>query len=491
MVNRRQFLMNSAAAAGTLALPIRSLVPAAQAADGFFELKAVRAKASLLGPGEPETDVWSYNNVVPGPVVRARRGEQVKVRLINELDDPTTIHWHGIRIENAMDGVAGLTQAPVKPGDSFDYVFTVPDAGTYWYHSHNKSWEQMARGLYGRLIIDGDVDTDAFATDHTLMIDDWRLGNNGAIDEQSFGSMMDWSHGGRLGNWVTVNGTSYPEMTLSATGANRLRLVNPSNARIYEIVFKGLKAHLIGLDGQVFDKPRPVEGPLALSPAQRIDLAVFSDGGEAAEMLALNGDGQLGIAGFSLSKDGGASSGQVPVLKPNTLAEPNLDDALSLDLNMQGGAMGMMTGARMGGGMMEGMGRGMGGMGGMGRGMGGGMMGMRDLVQNGFAWAFNGVAGMPEKPLFSVPRGRTVRMTMINDTRWPHAMHLHGHHFRVLSRDGEPEPGTPWRDTVTTGVAEAQKVEIAFVADNPGKWLLHCHMTEHMAAGMVTWFEVV
>ncbi len=120
--------------------------------------------------------------------------------------------------------------------------------------------------------------------------------------------------------------------------------------------------------------------------------------------------------------------------------------------------------------------------------MGGGMMGMRDLVQNGFAWAFNGVAGMPDKPLFSAPRGRSVRMTIVNDTRWPHAMHLHGHHFRVLSRDGRPEPDTPWRDTVTTGAL--QNVEIAFVADNPGKWLLHCHMPEHMAAGMVTWFEV-
>jgi len=113
---------------------------------------------------------------------------------------------------------------------------------------------------------------------------------------------------------------------------------------------------------------------------------------------------------------------------------------------------------------------------------------MRDLVQNGFAWAFNGVAGMPETPLFKVPRGRTVRLTMVNDTRWPHAMHLHGHHFRVLARDGRPEPHTPWRDTVTAGTG--QKIEIALVADNPGKWLLHCHMTEHMAAGMMTWFEV-
>jgi FtsP/CotA-like multicopper oxidase with cupredoxin domain len=476
MINRRHFMLSGAAALGGAALP---WIPA-RAADGFVELKAVRAKSPLLGPDGPPTDVWSYNGAVPGPVVRARRGETVKVRLINELDDPTTIHWHGIRIDNAMDGVAGLTQEPVKPGDSFDYVFSVPDAGTYWYHSHNKSWEQMARGLYGRLIIDGDAE--GFASDHTLMIDDWRLTEGGAIDEGSFGAMMDWSHAGRLGNWVTVNGSSYPELDLVAGSANRLRLVNPSNARIYELVFKGVDAQLIALDGQMFDKPRPIEEPLMLSPAQRADIVVVPKAEGEAEMLALNGNEQIGLAGFKVMP-AGAQSNATPILKPNSLAEPDLNDAVAVDLYMEGGAMGMMQGARMGGGGMaeEGM---------MGGGMtgGGGMMGMRDLVQNGFAWAFNGVAGMPETPLFKTPRGRTVKLTMVNDTRWPHAMHLHGHHFRVLSRDGRPEPHTPWRDTVTAGAG--QKIEIALVADNPGKWLLHCHMAEHMAAGMVTWFEV-
>ncbi len=345
-MDRREFLIGGAAAGGALMLPHSPTF----ANDGFVELKAVRARASLLGAGQPETDVWSYNGVVPGPVVRARRGEQIKVRLINELDEPTTIHWHGIRIENAMDGVAGLTQEPVKPGESFDYVFTAPDAGTYWYHSHNKSWEQMARGLYGRLIIDGDAD--GFATDHTLMIDDWRIGEDGGIDERSLGSMMDWSHGGRLGNWVTVNGASFPELALAAGGANRLRLVNPSNARIYELVFKGLDVQLIGFDGQVFDRPRPVDGPLPLSPAQRADLVAFGDGSENAEILAVNGDGLVGLAGFALSGEAGATgTAEVPALTQNSLPEPDLGDALAVDLVMEGGAMGMMTGARMGRGM--------------------------------------------------------------------------------------------------------------------------------------------
>jgi FtsP/CotA-like multicopper oxidase with cupredoxin domain len=476
MINRRQFVLGSVlGSAATTVLP--GLHGAVMAQDGFIEIRAVRARAPLLGPDSPMTDVWSYNGQVPGPVVRAARGETIRVRLINELDDPTTIHWHGIRIDNAMDGVAGLTQEPVKPGESFDYVFTAPDAGTYWYHSHNKSWEQLARGLYGRLIVEGDAE--GFAADHTLMIDDWRLDDGGAIDERSMGSMMDWSHGGRLGNWVTVNGTSYPELELAAGAANRLRLVNPSNARIYELEFKGLQAQLIALDGQMFGEPRPLDGPLVLSPAQRADVMVTPKTEGEGELLALSGRERVGLAGFQITAGDGSASA-APVLKANILPEPDPDDTLGVRLVMEGGAMGMMQGARMGrNGMTGGMSGGM---------SGGGMMGMRDLVQNGFAWAFNGVAGMPDKPLFAVPRGKSVRLTMVNDTRWPHAMHLHGHHFRVYSRDGRPEAQTPWRDTVLMNAGET--VEIGFVADNSGKWLIHCHMAEHMAAGMVSWFDV-
>lgn len=115
--------------------------------------------------------------------------------------------------------------------------------------------------------------------------------------------------------------------------------------------------------------------------------------------------------------------------------------------------------------------------------------GMRDLMEAGKVWSFNGIAGSHHDPaLFSTALGRTVRMPIVNDTRWPHAIHLHGHHFKVLSRNGAPVAREEWRDTVLT--APSERVEIAFVADNPGKWMLHCHMLEHQAAGMMSWFEV-
>lgn len=116
--------------------------------------------------------------------------------------------------------------------------------------------------------------------------------------------------------------------------------------------------------------------------------------------------------------------------------------------------------------------------------MSGRRMEMRDLAAAGKVWAFNGIAGMPDRPLLEASRGETVRLTMVNDTAWPHAMHLHGHHFRVLGPNG---PG-PLRDT--TLMERGETAEIAFVADNPGDWLLHCHMLEHSAGGMMTWLRV-
>jgi FtsP/CotA-like multicopper oxidase with cupredoxin domain len=473
-MDRRGFLKAGSAALAMAAAPWQAgSAFSGETADGFTVLRARTGTAPLLGDQGGPTPVWAYNGITPGPAIRARRGETVKVRLVNELDQPTTIHWHGIRIDNAMDGVPDLTQQAVPPGGSFDYEFTVPDAGTYWYHTHNRSWEQMARGLYGPLIVDGD--TDGVAQDLTLIVDDWRLAPDGAIDAASFDNMMDWSHAGRLGNWVTINSLDNPRFDLKTGAATRLRLINTANARIFTLSIDGLDMRLAGLDGQVFDRPVALDAPLVLSPAQRADVIVKPEAAGSHALLAADGGEQVAVAQFQVSGPAGDPGADI-VLKPNTLPEPDLGSALAVELLMEGGAMGMMGSARMGGGP------------GMEPGPGG-MMDMRELVANGMVWAMNGVAGIPKLPLFSAKRGQSVRLTMINETRWPHAMHLHGHHFRVLSRDGKPEPLTPWRDTVT--LDPLQRAEIALLADNPGKWLLHCHMLEHIASGMMTWFEVV
>ena len=475
MLSRRKLLAASGAAVGLVAsAPLRSL---AQDSNGFEELVAGPATVPLLGSEGPPSELWTYGGTSPGPVIRARQGDVVKIRLRNHLPQPTSTHWHGIRIDNAMDGVTGLTQDAVPPGGFFDYQFVAPDAGTYWYHSHNKSWEQLARGLYGPLIIE---EKDPLHVDREmiLIIDDWRLDEGGQIHTASFGQMRDWSHAGRLGNWLTINGVSTPDLKVRRGERLRLRLINCANARIVNLKLDGLAPLLIALDGQPLAQPESIgpDGVLTLAPAQRADLLLdvaLAPGESAAIVEASRQDGiVIGRVVSEGDAGNGLAGGEIPSLASNLLPEPDLSDPLKLNLVMAGGAMGGLGSA-----VYQGR-----------------ELSMRDLVASGQVWAFNGVAGMPEKPLAHIQAGRNVVLNFVNDTAWPHAMHVHGHHFRTIARNGRPVNGSddgghgPWRDTELVGPEET--ITVAFLADNPGKWLIHCHMLEHQAAGMKTWFEV-
>jgi len=169
-------------------------------------LTAKPGTAQLVPGAFDPTPIWGYDGGVPGPELRVRQGDRLTRRFTNALPHASTIHWHGIRIDNAMDGVAGLTQPSVKPGDDFLYDFEVPDAGTYWYHPHDRTYEQAARGLYGALIVE-EAEPPWVDRDLVLILDDWRLARDATI-EDTFGAMHDMSHAGRIGNLITVNGRS-------------------------------------------------------------------------------------------------------------------------------------------------------------------------------------------------------------------------------------------------------------------------------------------
>ncbi len=472
-INRRNFLKTAGAGLGALSLP--TLV-VARTDNGVIDLRATKAPQKLAGEAYPASDLWLYNGSSPGPEIRVNQGDTVRVKFTNELDEPTSVHWHGIRIANAMDGVAGLTQEAVKPGDTFEYIFDVPDAGTFWYHAHNKSWEQVARGLHGSLIVDEPsplVDRDH---DLTLVIDDWRLDDDGTIHLASLGNLGDWSHAGRLGNWVTVNGRSQPTFKLTKSGTYRLRLINAANARILQIDPGAIGAKLVGYDGFLFEAPRDTDGELiTLTPAQRVDLLLDLDdasrnqhdaGGFALQEMS--GRQALDIALFEIV-EGNLPQPQKPdlVLHQNKIAIPDIGSAQNIFLIMEGGAMGGM-------GRMMHQGR---------------MMERGDIRRTGQMWAFNGVANLGDEPLFRAKIGETIVLSTDNQTAWPHGIHVHGHHFQLLEHNGRALKYNDWRDTFT--IDRDETVKIAFVADNPGKWLLHCHMLEHAAAGMNSWFEVV
>ncbi|MEK9936853.1 MAG: multicopper oxidase family protein, partial [Rhodobiaceae bacterium] len=212
------------------------------------------------------------------------RGEELEVEFLNNLDVPTTMHWHGIRNLNEMDGVPDLTQAAIEPGERFTYRFPLQDAGSFWYHAHNKGWEQLARGLYGPLIV-REPDEVSGPRDITLVAEDWRRDEDYRLHEDSFGSLMDWSHQGRLGNWLTVNGTTDPEIPV-ASGTVRLRLINAANARTLAFrLGNGAPMRIVALDGApctVFEAES-----VRLAPAQRVDvLASFDDGQTVLEEIS-------------------------------------------------------------------------------------------------------------------------------------------------------------------------------------------------------------
>ncbi len=465
-LNRRSLLLGGASTAvsGLIHFPTVRLSQAT-AADGFIELTAAEADQNLYRQDGPTSKLWSYNGKTPGPEIRVKKGERIRVRFTNKLEEPSSIHWHGIRIINSMDGVSGLTQEPVTPGESFDYDFVAPDAGIYWYHAHNKSWNQVGRGLYGPLIVE---ETEpAFNADHdlTLLIDDWRLIRPGVLDTASFGSLMDWTHGGRLGNFMTVNGGVQPEFHLNAGEAYRLRLINAANARVLELDPNRFSAKVLAYDGQALPEPAKLQyAPFLLGPAQRADLLVFPDRDFALEELS--GKEPIEIVRFKTFGDS-VGAQLVPSVKGNKLPEPDLGSARKVRVVIEGGAMGGHVEVTYQGRKLEGE-------------------AFREAKQ---FWAFNGIANIADEPLFSAKRGETILLETVNKTTWLHAMHVHGHHFRIINRsDSDIDEGKPLRDTFMIG--PDQTTQIAFVADNPGKWLYHCHMLEHAAAGMNTWFEV-
>lgn len=457
-LNRRQFI--AATAASTVLGAGRA--PAAETG----ELRARVAEIQLLPEEYGLTRIWGFDGIAPGPEIRVAKGGRVRKRLMNELPDATSTHWHGIRIDNAMDGVAGLTQEPIAPGASFDYDFVAPDAGTYWYHAHKRSFEQVARGLHGALIVEEPEPID-IDREEVLILDDWLIDPETAQIANNFGAMHDLSHAGRLGNYVTTNGTYNLTKTVRRNERQRLRLINAAGARIFRLGLKGLDGWVVALDGMPLAQPRPVEEAFLLAPAQRMDLVVdvTAEVGEAGHLVQVGRDESFSQVAFEVAAEGTRARRDAPAaLPPNTHAAPDLGQARQIDLLMQGGAMGGMRGAMMGGRMSS----------------------MRDMAQSGNFWAFNGaVGGMEGEPLVALSRGETVRLKIANDTAFPHAMHLHGMHFHETAPDGSLGA---LRDTTLIDRGETR--DIVFVADNPGKWLLHCHMLSHAASGMMTWIDV-
>ena len=461
-VTRRNLLKG---AASLVAVPFATFPRFSHAGRHTEVLEPMPGKVQLLPDSYPATEVWGYGGTVPGPEIRVAQSSRVSRRLVNSLAQPTSIHWHGIRIDNRLDGVPGLTQQAVPLGGSFDYDFKVPDAGTYWYHSHARSTEQVARGLYGALIVEEPAVPD-IDREEVLILDDWLLQENGQLFP-SFMSRRDRSHSGRNGNFITTNGQFRFTLPARQHERVRLRLINAANARIFPLALRGLRGWIVALDGMPLEKPEPVGDMFFLAPAQRADLIVdvSAEPGGTAYLERL--DNNRAHAQVSIPVKGVASTAVRPVpyaLFPNPQLVPDsLSNTVNAQLVMEGGAMGRLSTAILNGERKS----------------------FPQLVQANQFWAFNGVVGSTDEPLVDVERGETVRLRIKNDTMFPHGMHLHGQHFCEIDKNGELGP---MRDTLLVFRGEVR--EITFVADNPGHWLFHCHTLSHQNSGMKTWIRI-
>lgn len=472
---RRTFLKQSAGIALASAV-MPAAIAQRPAGSGWTDLEAVIGTQQLAPAEYPRTAIWGYNGMTPGPMLRLVQGERLRVRLSNKLPGrDTTIHWHGVRVPNGMDGVPQVTQSPVGPGQIFEYEFIARDAGTYWYRSQTRAYEQVARGLHGALIVSEPTPIDV---DREILwvIADWRLNRKAAIQED-FNDLHDLSHAGRLGSVITINGRISREVPLEVRAGERirLRLVNASVARILGLRFADHDPQAIAFDGQPVEPHAFGKRGLTLGPGMRTDL-ILDCGGRPGQRHAVEDayyPGERTDVTEIVYRDEAplrSAFGPTPRLPPNPVPEPDVARAERHELVIQGGAMGSLREARVQGKLLT--------------------IGQL-LREHHLGWAVNGTAGtgQGDVPLLSLKRGGHYVITIRNGTGWAHPIHLHGYAFRLITRNGRPEQYRPWGDTVI--VERRESIEIAFVADNPGIWMLQCQTLLHQEGGLQGFVEVV
>ena len=375
---------------------------------------------------------WTYNGVVPGPELRVVQGDRVHVTLVNHLPVATTIHWHGIAVPNAEDGVAGVTQDAVPPGANAVYDFVVRDPGTYWYHSHQDTADQLPLGLYGPLVV-LPAGAPAAGRDYPLVIHQ-AVGGSGGL---------------------AVNGAAAPRLDAAPGEPVRLRIISAvpgaEDGAPEQLVLLGAPYVVAALDGHDLHGPQALEAErLPLEIGQRIDLVFTMPARGAVRLVDANGDESLTIG-----------SGGAP-------AAPALDGLPQLDLTRYGTPAPDPLLGRAAFDVTFPL-----------------VLGNQPGFREGTFEEIHTINGSaaPYGPMFMVRPGQAVRLHIVNRTDESHPIHLHGHVMTLLDRDGRPFEGSPiHQDTVLVG--RQQTVDVAFLADNPGLWMLHCHVLMHAATGM-------
>ena len=460
--------------------------------DGVREIRLEAGEVMWeLAPGK-RIKAMTYNGQVPGPELRVQAGERVRVVLTNALAEPTTIHWHGVDVPNAMDGVPGVTQKPVNPGETFVYEFEARPAGTRWYHTHFQGHRQLDLGLYAPLIIEpAQPEPFPFDREYTLVLDDWATGSGrplpstqegtagsrggmGGMMGRGMGRMMEGmmgrdGMGGMMGgahtpayDTMTINGKAYPATAPLAVRQGervRLRLINASADHTHIVRLAGHRLQVTHTDGNPLVRPVAVDA-VPISPSERYDVFFVADRpgvwflycaepghAGAGEQVRVVYEGyeeakpeapMEGAAGLRVWRYGLGQGREI--LPPPSGREHTFDLTLS-----------------------------------------GGMMGSD-------AWTINGKQ-YPRTDPMHLRKGDLARVRLLNHSMEAHPMHLHGQSFTVLAINGQRLAQPLVKDSVDVEAHMGSAV-IAFTAANPGDWLFHCHKPMHMEGGMIALAQI-
>ncbi len=407
-----------------------------------------------------QSPALGFNGEFPAPVIRAKQGVPIRILFKNNLQQATTIHWHGIRLDIKMDGVPFLSQDPVRPGESFLYEFTCPDAGTFWYHPHMHSVEQLGKGLVGALIVEEQT-PQAFDEDLIIGLKDWRLDKQGQFLPLSIPRHA--ARAGTLGTVKTVNGQLKPTIDVPAGGLVRLRFLNLDSSRVYHLSLKDMQADIIAIDGSPVETPRPLSTH-DMGAGMRLDVALQLPESTGQEITIYDNKGRGYFEIFRLrttTPKRALLNEPLTALPPNPLPTLDLPSAQTLHFEFEwAGALSPVSPD--------------------------GKVDQTFWTINRRAWEGLSATSLPA-PLATVPLGKTVIMHLHNATPHGHPIHMHGIIFTVLKSD-KREIDPFQSDTVL--LERNERATIAFVADNPGRWMFHCHVIEHMKTGLMGYITI-
>ncbi len=409
-----------------------------------LDLEAKPASFSFVPGGS--TTAWTYNGLLPGPLIRARVGDRVLVHFKNSLPESTTIHWHGLRIPVAMDGMPGPSQPPVQPGGGFDYDFVVPDASTFWYHPHMNSAAQEGNGLYGPLIVDDPKEPKGLGDEVVLVLSDMSINPDGSLQAPDVSGDLATLFG-REGGTLLVNGQVMPTLKARPGLRQRWRIINAARSRYFQISLPGHSFMRIGGDGGLMTAPVTVDEPV-LAPAERADLLVVPKGEPGTDLVVqwVPFDRGYGTVFnrfpqdmFTVHLEG--SPVETPALpafaRPIDPLPTDGATEVNLELTMQNSSP--------------------------------------------LALGINGISFQDAEPYTAMATvGETQVWTVKNTVPFAHPFHMHGFFFQVLDSGGPLE----WKDTVNVPVDGTVRFAVRF-DDRPGMWMFHCHILDHADAGMM------